>query len=403
MRTIWARPRASCRSVLFGIIFSTPWAWRTSRRTIGSPFGPQRVPKPHRERPGPHAHPPGRVRPPREPPRDRVQAGRRLALREDRPAGVDDRDRRPLLRHVQSCKHAHVILRRSGVGAAADAATPRTSTAGSPREPADMAITLSGVGGLAFGEALAGQAAVVGSLAGSVCAPRALASRDMRRRVTARSSPASSTSAPVGRMTAASLDEMPTTSERRLISRPTALGRVGARDLGPVLAGEVHGGQHVLARGVHHLPQLGVPGAERVGDLAPLPDRGGLALPGKDGLEHRGHRRAVLGPDMSERAPRPSARGSAGASRREPAPRRPAAPCGRRPRRASRRAARSPQPAAREAAGEPGPEDLGLGRPRGHAQHLAPAVQVHTHGPMTARLTIRPSSRTFRKVAPSRR
>jgi hypothetical protein len=35
---ICARPRASCLSVLFGIIFRTPCAWRASRQTIGSPF-----------------------------------------------------------------------------------------------------------------------------------------------------------------------------------------------------------------------------------------------------------------------------------------------------------------------------------------------------------------------------
>ena len=76
----------------------------------------QRVPEPHRERPGLHAHPLDRARPPREPRRDRVRAGRRLALCEDRPAGVADADRSLLLRDVQSRKHARVILHRAGSG-----------------------------------------------------------------------------------------------------------------------------------------------------------------------------------------------------------------------------------------------------------------------------------------------
>ena len=96
-----------------------------------------------------------------------------------------------------------------------------------------------GVGALAFGEARVVQAAAVGRLTGSVCTTRARASSDMVRRVTAHSSLASSISAPTSRMAAASFGKMPTTSERRLISRPIALEGIGRGDLGPVLAREV--------------------------------------------------------------------------------------------------------------------------------------------------------------------
>jgi hypothetical protein len=49
----------------------------------------------------------------------------------------------------------------------------------------------------------------------------------------------------------------------------------------------------VLARGVHHLPELGVPRPQGIGDLAPLLHCGGLVLP-----------RAKIVLSLAETAPR---------------------------------------------------------------------------------------------------
>jgi hypothetical protein len=54
---------------------------------------------------------------------------------------------------------------------------------------------------------------------------------------------------------------------------------VGASDLGPVLAGKVHVGQHVVARGVHEGAELWLLLAQRIGDDAPLGFGVGLGLP----------------------------------------------------------------------------------------------------------------------------
>src|SRR3954454_8113789 len=105
------------------------------------------------------------------------------------------------------------------------------------------------------------QAATAGSLTGSVWARRARVSRLMYRRATAHSSLVSSIRAPTRRIMAASFGKMPTTSDRRLCmavpcTLVESLERIGAGDLRPVVLGEVHVGQHVLARGIHHRAEL---------------------------------------------------------------------------------------------------------------------------------------------------
>jgi len=67
------------------------------------------------------------------------------------------------------------------------------------------------------------------------------------------------------------------------------------RDLRPVLAGEGHVGENVVARDVHEGAKLGLLLPERVGDDSPLGLRFGLGILGEDRLQHRRHRRALLG------------------------------------------------------------------------------------------------------------
>ena len=48
------------------------------------------------------------------------------------------------------------------------------------------------------------------------------------------------------------------------------LQRIGAVDLGPVFPGKGHERQHIVLGRVHQRSQFGHPGAELVGDAAPL-------------------------------------------------------------------------------------------------------------------------------------
>lgn len=112
----------------------------------------------------------------------------------------------------------------------------------------------------------------------------------MYRRLTARSSLASSMSAPTRRTKASSFGSEEEKRSFRWKDRPTnaddvgaaldlavdALERIGGRDLRPVLPGEAHVGEHVLAGDVHQLAELRVLGAEGIGNLVPLLDGGSL-------------------------------------------------------------------------------------------------------------------------------
>ena len=74
------------------------------------------VPEPDGQRSGLHADLLELMRPAFEPMRDGLGAGCDLPLGQDRAAVIDDADRRLLLRDVQSCENAHVILHRASVG-----------------------------------------------------------------------------------------------------------------------------------------------------------------------------------------------------------------------------------------------------------------------------------------------
>ena len=169
-----------------------------------------------------------------------------------------------------------------------------------------------------------------GRLTGSVRTTRAGASGDRVRRLAARSSPASSLSAPVRRTTAASFGRMPTPSERRLISR-------FGRSSGLVLAiwGQCSRGKSSVRP---RRPRARRPSsrrawrAERGAHGPPRPTasrRPPCSASGEDGLEHRGDRAAALGPDRGRGVCGPVDAASPRRRGVRPAPPRPAGPCGR--------------------------------------------------------------------------
>ena len=98
---------------------------------------------------------------------------------------------------------------------------------------------------------------------------------------------------------AASLGKMPTTSVLRLISPPEQVrgrlpldGVVGVQ-LGAVLLGEGHVGQHVGLGGVHEAGELGHAGPQLIGDLSPLGLGCGLVILGEGGADEGGDHPAL--------------------------------------------------------------------------------------------------------------
>jgi hypothetical protein len=70
---------------------------------------------------------------------------------------------------------------------------------------------------------------------------------------------------------------------------------IRAGDLRPALAWERHVGEDVVARGVHQCAELGLSFAESIGDDSPVRLCFCLGVQGKDRLQHRGNRSALLG------------------------------------------------------------------------------------------------------------
>lgn len=153
------------------------------------------------------------------------------------------------------------------------------------------------------------------------------------------------------------------------------LQRVCAGNLRPVLLGEVHVGEDVVAGGVHHRAELRLLLAERVGDGVPPGHGFGLGVLREDRLQHGDDGSALLRRGVGQGIPHPmnSAPLEGGVEH---------APGG------GAQALvvigddelHAAQAAIGERAEEVGPERLRLGRPGGDAQHLALAVLVDRDG-----------------------
>ncbi len=89
-------------------------------------------------------------------------------------------------------------------------------------------------------------------------------------------------------MTAASLGKMPTTSAAPLDFAVQSLQRIGGVDLGAVLRGEVHVGEHVGLGLVQQAGEFGHARPHLVGDLAPLLACGFGVVLGKGGADPGG-------------------------------------------------------------------------------------------------------------------